>query len=116
MGAETPSRNDGVTIRACPVCGHGFEPSGRRRHCSDACRQAAWRRRHTPAPPEPPVPPKGTKRAVTVYVCDNCDARSLGDQYCPDCHTFMRAAGIGGLCPCCDEPITLSELLEGGDC
>ena len=41
-----PSRNDGVTI-ACPCCARPFvPPAGRRRFCSDACRQAAWRRRH----------------------------------------------------------------------
>lgn len=115
MPAEPPSRNDGVTIRACPVCGQGFAPSGRRRHCSDACRQAAWRRRHTPALAEPPLPAKGHKRAVTVYMCDGCDTRALGEQYCPDCHTFMRAAGVGGRCPCCLEPIAVTELIEGGD-
>ena len=116
MAAETPSRNDGVTIRACPVCGTGYRPSGRRRYCSDACRVSAWRARHQPTAPQPPFPPKGAKRAVTVYVCDNCDTRALGEQRCPDCNTFMRAAGIGGLCPCCDEPIAVAELTEGGGC
>ena len=45
---ETTSRNDGLTI-ACPVCGGAFRQVGRRRYCSDTCRQAAWRQRH-PAP------------------------------------------------------------------
>lgn len=116
MADDTPSRNDGVTIRACPVCGNGFASSGRRRHCSDACRQAAWRRRHATTTPAPPVLPRGTKRAVTVYICDECDARSLGEQYCADCRTFMRAAGIGDIltCPCCEEPVAVAELMEGG--
>ena len=114
MAADTPPGNDGVTIRACAVCGAGFVASGRRRHCSDACRQAAWRRRHASTAPALPVPPKGAKRAVTVYVCDDCDARSLGEQYCADCRTFMRAAGIGGVCPCCEEPVAVAELMEGG--
>ena len=40
---DAPSRNDGVTI-ACPVLRpRPFRPVGRRRFCSDACRQAAWR-------------------------------------------------------------------------
>jgi hypothetical protein len=116
VAAEPPSRNDGVTIRSCPTCGQDFERSGRRRHCSDACRQAAWRRRHAPLPPEPPVPPKGAKRAVTVYICDNCGTRTLGAQRCDTCNTFMRAAGLGGPCPCCDEPIAVAELLQGGEC
>ena len=46
-----PSRNDGVTMIGMtsavrPACGRGFAPRGRRRFCSDACRQAAWRHRH----------------------------------------------------------------------
>jgi len=36
----------------------------------------------------------------------------LGDQRCDDCGTFMRAVGIGGLCPSCDEPHTIDELLN----
>jgi hypothetical protein len=98
------------------MCGNGYPPSGRRRYCSDNCRVAAWRARHHPTPPQPPVPPQGAKRAVTVYICDNCDSRALGEQYCPDCHTFMRAAGIGAECPCCSEPIAIAELTKGGDC
>ena len=54
--AETPSRNDGVTIpRPARPAASPFVPSGRRRHCSDACRQAAWRRRHQPDTPQPPA-------------------------------------------------------------
>lgn len=41
---NAPWRNDGVTI-ACGQCGVGFRPVGRRRFCSAACRQAAWRHR-----------------------------------------------------------------------
>jgi hypothetical protein len=108
-----PSRDDGVTIRTCPACGRAFTPSGRRRYCSHACRQATWRRRHAPPAPAPPVPPPGRKRAVTVYECGTCGARALGAQRCEDCHTFMTAAGIGGLCPHCDEPVTITELTTG---
>ena len=115
MDADTPSRNDGVTTRSCPTCGKGFAASGRRSFCSDACRQAAWRTRHAPPTPKPPIPPRGAKRAVTVYICDNCDTRALGAQRCDTCNTFMRATGVGGLCPC-DEPIAVAELLQGGDC
>src|SRR5580658_7636104 len=102
---------------ACPVCGSPFEPRGRRRHCSDACRAAAWRRRHAPeAPLPPPLPPKGRRRAMTVYTCDGCDARALGEQRCDECNTWMRAVGVGGLCPCCDAPVAVTELTEGGGC
>jgi hypothetical protein len=113
--AQSPSRDDGVTTRTCPACGQAFTPSGRRRHCSDACRQAAWRRRHAPAAPPPLLPPPGRKRASTIYECGQCGTRALGTQRCDDCHTFMTAAGIGGLCPCCDEPVTINELITGNN-
>ena len=111
--ARSPSRDDSVTASTCPACGQPFTPSGRRRWCSAACKQAAWRRRRTPAVPAPPLPPKGHKRAITVYQCSDCSTRLLGSQRCPDCGTFMPAVGIGGLCPCCDEPVAISELLAG---
>jgi hypothetical protein len=109
----SPRRDDSVTTNTCPACGQPFTPSGRRRWCSAACKQAAWRRRNTPAKPEPPVPPAGRKRAITVYECDTCGDRALGSQRCDDCGTFMHAAGIGGLCPC-GEPVTIHELLPPG--
>jgi hypothetical protein len=49
---------------------------------------------------------------VTVYECDECATRLLGEQYCHDCATFMRRIGHGGLSPCCGEPVTVDELLD----
>ena len=89
--ARSPSRDDSVTIRTCPACGQTFTPSGRRRWCSDACKQAAWRRGRTPAtpvPPLPPLPPLGRKRDFTVYECGQCGLRALG--------IFSRLGGAGG--------------------
>lgn len=43
-------------------------------------------------------------RRPPVYVCNDCDASSLGEHYRVDCRTFMRAVGIGGLCPNCRSP------------
>jgi len=63
---------------SCPACGQPFTPTGRRRWCSDTCKQAAWRRRRMPAVPAPPVPPKGCRRAMTVYECSQCGLRALG--------------------------------------
>jgi len=34
-----------------------------------------------------------------VYICPICQTRYLGQQYCPDCHTFCEGAGPGGCCP-----------------
>jgi hypothetical protein len=103
----TPSRNDSVTI-ACGICGRGFRPSGRRRFCSDACRQAAWRRRRlAPAPALPPRPP----RSAIVYECPECLARYLGEQRCPECQRFCRRVGPGGSCPHCDEPVAVADLI-----
>ena len=106
----SPSRYDGVTIRTCPACGQPFAASGRRRWCSDACKQAAYRGRASA--PAPPLPPARPKRAVTVYRCDSCGYRALGSQRCDDCGTFMHAIGRGGLCPGCDEPVAIQELLN----
>ena len=105
--SASPSRNDGLTI-ACPVCGTGFRPTGRRRFCSDACRQAAWRRRQ----PTPLLAvPARTPRAAVVYECPECSARYLGEQRCPDCHLFCRRVGPGGSCPHCDEPVAVADLI-----
>jgi hypothetical protein len=110
----TPLSNDPVTI-PCPVCETPFEPVGKRRYCRDACRVAAHRRRHATAHPledVPPAPPREPRRARTVYQCPTCDGRVLGEQRCNDCGTFMRRLGTGGPCPCCDEPVTIDELLN----
>ena len=101
----TPVRDDTATI-TCPVCGTGFEPHGRQRHCSTTCRQQQWRRSRS-APVEPTV-----TRSDTVYQCPNCDARYLGVQRCEDCNIFARRLGPGGQCPCCDEPIAISDLFN----
>ncbi len=105
------SRNDSVTDR-CLVCGEHLPPGRPRTTCSDRCRQAAWRRRHHPAPTVvEPLPAPRPAKAHTVYECPACDTRYFGDQRCDDCNTWCRRLGPGGLCPCCDEPITLDELL-----
>jgi hypothetical protein len=108
MLPELPLRNDGETMLSCAACGTPFHPVGRQRFCTPACRQVAWRRRHPT--PVPTVPSK-TPRPSTVYQCPSCDSRSLGDQYCSDCGTFRCRVGPGGLCPSCEEPIALADLL-----
>ncbi len=90
--APAPSRNEtrNDTAAACPACGRPFTPAGRRRWCSDACRQAAWRHRHpAPGPATARItasPP--TARETTIYQCPQCDQRYLG--------LFSRQDGPGG--------------------
>lgn len=110
MPSRNDSRNDTGTI--CAACGRRFTPTGRRRWCSDACRQAVWRRRH-PAPAaaaQIPVASRST-REVTVYECPTCEVRYLGGQRCDDCQTFCRRVGTGGLCPHCFEPVAIDDLI-----
>ena len=108
MLPEVPLRNDGETMVPCGVCSTPFHPVGRQRFCTPACRQLAWRRRH---PTPLPATPSRAPRPSTVYQCPACDSRSLGEQYCCDCATFRRRVGPGGLCPACEEPVALTDLL-----
>jgi predicted amidophosphoribosyltransferase len=110
---HTPPRDDSRNdTAACPACGQPFTPTGRRRWCSAACRQAAWRRRHPPAPQAPAVlPPPQAARHATIYQCPHCDERYLGQQRCDDCGTFCRRIGPGGPCPDCGEPSAVSDLI-----
>lgn len=107
-GAAAPSRDDVVTM-ACPVCGGPYIPAGRRRFCSAACRTAAWRRRRRATAPVVVVP-AAHRVPMTVYECDACGTRAIGQQRCADCSVFMRRLGIGGACPHCDEAVTVAEL------
>ncbi|MGH8921271.1 MAG: hypothetical protein ACRD0H_23545 [Actinomycetes bacterium] len=109
-GQETPSCHDSVTM-ACPVCQSFFTPVGRQRYCGDACRAAAYRRRRDAGRPAVVVPKDRPRKPITVYECDGCGERAVGDQRCEACRTFMRRAGLGGTCPSCDEPISIEDLL-----
>lgn len=111
-----PSRHDTVTTRAattaCPRCHQPFTPVGRQIYCTDACRAAAYRRRRDADRPAVTVPPARPRKLSTVYECTDCGTRALGEQRCDDCGTFMNRVGYGGVCPCCDEPITVNELVD----
>jgi hypothetical protein len=96
----------------CPVCQRTFTPVGRQKFCSDACRAAAYRRRRDAGRPAVIVPKVKPRRPMTVYECDTCGARAVGEQRCETCHTFMHRVGLGGCCPACDEPIAITELLS----
>jgi ssDNA-binding Zn-finger/Zn-ribbon topoisomerase 1 len=101
---------------ACPVC-KATLTSPRARYCSDACKQRAYRLRQAPDTTldlDALTADLRSRRALvarTVYECPACETRFLGEQRCPDCHTFCRRLGLGGPCPHCDDPVTLAELL-----
>lgn len=112
QATKVPSRNDPETL-ACPVCTAVFAPVGRQRYCSPACRQAGWRARHSMPATAPVVVPAGaSRRTITVYECLECDSRFLGQQWCFDCNRPCVRIDIGGLCPHCDEPITISDITD----
>ncbi len=107
-----PSRDATVPAPICQCCQHPIPTGHGRLYCSPRCRQAAYRRRHTPTNQPPPLPPARPRRDATIYTCPDCDTRTLGEQRCPDCNTFTRRLGLGGHCPHCDEPVTVEELLQ----
>lgn len=109
---RSPLRDDAVTMGQlrCGVCGVGFQPQGRQRWCSAACRQAAFRRRQQPSQP-PLVLPRKPPKAVVVYQCPECEERYLGEQRCDTCQVFCRRLGPGGECPHCGEAVAVIDLL-----
>lgn len=112
MSTETTWRDDGATM-PCPVCGRRVAATGRRRFCCDTCRKTAWRRRHQPPSIPVVVPAPGRpRRPITVYECENCDVRQLGQQRCDGCGAFMRRIGVGGVCPHCDGPVAVADLVD----
>jgi hypothetical protein len=117
--AENPSGDDMATtssLRSCPVCGTPFVRVRRQRYCSDTCRRTAWRRRHAAVQPEPAlIPATRRRRDSTVYECGDCETRYLGEQWCLDCVRPCRRIGVGGLCPHCDEPVAIPDLLTAAE-
>ena len=98
-------RNDTATTE-CGQCGTRYRPIGRQRWCSEQCRQTAWRRRGRA--PQPVLPADSD----IIYQCPKCENRYLNERRCPDCNTWCRNIGPGGPCPHCDEPVTISDLIN----
>ena len=92
-------------MTACARCGTAFAPSGRRRYCSDACKQADWRVRQASPPAE------RARLAATIYECPRCEQRYIAVRRCSECNVFCRNVGPGGLCPHCDEPVAYQDLV-----
>ena len=102
----------------CLMCG-GPRPSTRARYCTRACQQRSYRLRHQ----TPTADLSGVRTALqrrktlvahTIYECGGCGERFLGERRCGDCNVFARAVGLGGLCPECDTPVLLEDLLGEG--
>jgi len=119
------ARDDRRTTLVCPVCGNHFEPVGRSRHCSQRCRQRAYRLRQrqaaSPTLADVTIALRRERQLVaqTVYQCTSCEERYLGVRRCPDCNLMCRKLGLGGRCAGCDEVLTIGELigfeLDGSD-
>jgi len=114
------TRNDPALSRPAATCLLCAAPrlSGRGRYCSAACRQRAFRWRHTTLPSledgllRNALRRRATLTAHTVYECPVCESRLLGEQRCPECNRFCRVVGLGGACPDREQPVLLSELLD----
>ena len=120
--SERPCDDDNTTTTTpepeagrplCPVCWAPFTRIGRQRYCTDACRKAAWTRRHA-APPsvETIVPQPIRRRDTTIYECASCESHYHAQQWCHDCNQPCTRVGLGGLCPNCDEPVAITDLLD----
>lgn len=114
-----PSRDVSVTMLVstrsvqCGVCGRWFAARGRQLWCSAACRQTAFRRRSQSLLSIRPAILRrvGRGRATTVYQCPQCESRALGTQRCDDCNCFGFRVGMGGLCPHCEQPVAVVDLI-----
>lgn len=97
-----------TTTLPCPTCQASLQPTRRQRHCSQASRQTAYRHRQ----PDIPIPTTRSRRDTTIYTCTDCEQHYLGEQCCPDCQRPCTRVGAGGLCPHCDEPIAINDLID----
>ena len=94
------------------MCQVSFVPAPNKHYCGKLCRDTAWRRRHQVPVVPIVVPPKRPRQPLTVYECEACGTRSVGDQRCEGCGSFMRRIGFGGRCPHCDEAVAVADLLD----
>ena len=122
---QTPSCDDNTTTSTpvndpaahpeqllCPVCWTPFTRTRRQRYCTDACRKTTWTRRHANTPTETLLPQAVRRRDTTIYACPSCETRYHAQQWCHDCNQPCTRVGLGGLCPHCDEPVALADLLD----
>jgi len=104
-GGAHPVGNANETL-SCEYCTAPLTGRASKRYCSPQHRLQAWRQSKVA-----PVTPRHVPKADIVYECGGCGERRLGEQRCPDCNLWCQRIGPGGLCPCCDAPVALTELL-----
>jgi ribosomal protein L32 len=115
-GSRYASSSNEAAAPGCLVCGAALSDS-RAKFCSAAHKQLGYRmRQRARAVPEEPDLRRRLQRqrrltAHTVYECPTCSERFVGERRCPSCQLFMRAIGLGGHCPECEQPVLLSDLL-----
>lgn len=96
--------------RECPICGRQYS-SRRARYCSGACRMRALRRRRHYAALTPTAPTSPAQLEwPSVYECPLCKRRRVGDH---ECNRFGQRLGLGGLCPHCNRPVLITDLVAG---
>ncbi|MCA1698849.1 MAG: hypothetical protein LC790_08110 [Actinobacteria bacterium] len=109
---DHPPRHGSVTATGCQVCATPLAGRADQRFCSPTCRQTAHRRRVGAAVTRAPVLPLGqSRRANSIYECDDCGERLIGEQWCPDCQRPCRRLDFGGPCPSCGDAVTIAELI-----
>lgn len=58
---------------------------------------------------------QGELVAHTVYECNQCGERYVGERRCPNCGYLCQRLGLGGYCPECDHALAIVELLAEAD-
>lgn len=110
------SLGNGPSARRCLVC--ELPARGRSAYCSDAHRVQAFRLRHRQQlgfqseALQADLRRRRRLAAHTVYECNQCGERFLGEQRCDQCNRFCQAIGLGGRCTGCDELVLIADLLH----
>jgi hypothetical protein len=116
---DTPMREGSRDGQAgCLVCGKDT-PSTRAKYCGRAHQQRSYRLRHQTPTADLTLVRKGLQRRKalvdhTIYECSSCGQRFVGVRRCESCNLFARALGLGGVCPECDSPVLVNDLLGEG--
>ncbi len=105
---ERPPREGSVTATGCQVCATPLAGRADQRFCSPTCRQTAHRRRGgTPTALTPVLPAGASRRDRTIYECDDCGERLIGQQWCHDCQRSCRRLDFGG-----GDAVTIADLVS----